>query len=93
MDRRSKHFCSIAVLCVTFTWQIVETRDQITSDRRSKINVPDEIVFGAFHSFLVKSKWMLATFMRWMRNNNLEIRIVGSSCRHNNVALLDDADN
>ena len=36
---------------------------------------------------------MLATFMRRMRNNNLEIRIVGSSCRHNNVALLDDADN
>ena len=24
---------------------------------------------------------MLATYMRRMRNNNLEIRIVGSSCR------------
>ena len=30
--------------------------------------------------FLWKSKWM-ATYMQCMRNNNLEIRIVGSCCR------------
>ena len=28
-----------------------------------------------------KSKQILATYMRRMRNNNLEIRIAGSSCR------------
>ena len=37
-DRRSKRFCSIAVLCVSLTRQIrsQNTRDQITSDGRSK---------------------------------------------------------
>ena len=36
-DRRSKCFCSITVLCVSFTWQIIKTtHDQITSDGRSK---------------------------------------------------------
>ena len=34
---RSKCFCSIIMLCVSFTWQIIKhTRDQITSDRKSK---------------------------------------------------------
>ena len=51
------------------------TRDQIMSDRRSKHR-------WSVHSFLVevKSKWMLATYMQLMHNNNLEIRIAGSSC-------------
>ena len=36
-DQRSKCFCSIAVLCISFMWQIVKTtRDQIVSDGRSK---------------------------------------------------------
>ena len=36
-DQRSKCFCSIAVLCVSFMWQIVKTtHDQIASDGRSK---------------------------------------------------------
>ena len=37
-DRRSKRFCSNAVLCISFTRQMVgqNTRDQKTSDRRSK---------------------------------------------------------
>ena len=35
-DRKSKRFCSIAVLCPSFTWQIVKTCDQITSDKGSK---------------------------------------------------------
>ena len=40
----------------------------------------DQIVFCAFHSFF-KTKRMLAKYIRRMRNNNLEIRIAGSSCR------------
>ena len=40
-------------------------------------NVRDEIGFCAFHSFHASH----ATYMRGMRNNNLEIRIAGSSCR------------
>ena len=44
-------------------------------------NVRDHIAFCAFHSFLEKSKRMLATYVRRMRNNNLEIRVSGSSCR------------
>ena len=36
-DRRSKRFCSSAVLCVSFTWQMVKNaRNQISSDKRSK---------------------------------------------------------
>ena len=43
-------------------------------------NARDQIVLCVFHSFLMKSKRMLATNMRRMRNNNPEIRIAGSSC-------------
>ena len=39
-------------------------------------NVRDQIVLGTFLSLR-----MLATYMRLMRNYNLEIRIAGSSCR------------
>ena len=35
-DRRSKRFCSSAVLCVSFMWQVKNANDQISSDRRSK---------------------------------------------------------
>ena len=34
------------------------------------------------------SKQMLATYMRRMRSNNLEIRIAGSSCRPQKQFLL-----
>ena len=44
-------------------------------------NARDQIAFCAFHSLLMDSKRMLASYMRRMRNNNLEIRIAGSSCR------------
>ena len=49
-------------------------------------NVPDQTAFScAFHSFLVEVQtnvgYILSTCMRRMRNNNLEIRIAGSSCR------------
>ena len=35
-DRKSKRFCSIAVLCPSFTWQSQNMRDQITSDKGSQ---------------------------------------------------------
>ena len=45
-------------------------------------NARDQIVFCAFHSFLVevqtKADYM---YMRCVRNNNLDITIAGSSCR------------
>ena len=44
-------------------------------------NARDQIAFCAFHLFLMEVKRMLATYMRRMRNSNLEIRIARSSCR------------
>ena len=47
-------------------------------------NARDQIAFSACHSFLVKDwkfKRILATYMRRMRNSNLEIKIAGSFCR------------
>ena len=42
----------------------------------------DQITFCAFHSFLVEVQTNAGyTYMRRMRNNNLDIRIAGSSCR------------
>ena len=80
-DRRLKHFCSNAVLYVSFTWQMVKnTHDQMTSDRRSKRGVIKLCYVHSIHSWC-KSKQMLAIYMRHMRNNNLEIRFVGSPCR------------
>ena len=44
-------------------------------------NVRDQI---AFHSFLVEIQTN-AGYMPRMRNNNLQIKIAGSSCRHSNI--------
>ena len=56
------------------------TRGEITSDRRS--NARDQIVFCAFHSFLVEVQTKADYMYMWcVRNNNLDIRIAGSSCR------------
>ena len=52
-DRRSKRFCSSAVLCVGFTWQMVKTR-VIRLRVIEGPNARDQIVFYAFHSFLVE---------------------------------------
>ena len=52
-DQRSKRFCSSAVLCVSFTRQIVQTR----AIRLQVIEVPngrDQIAFCTLHSFLVE---------------------------------------
>ena len=81
-----KILCSIAVLCVSFTWWIGKTR-VIRLRVIEGLNAWDQIVFCAFHWFLVKSKRMLATYMRRIPNNNLEIRIAGSSCRPQKQAL------
>ena len=44
-------------------------------------NARDQTAFCAFHSFLVEVQTNAATYMRRMHNNNLEIKIAGSSCR------------
>ena len=44
----------------------------------------DQIAFCAFHSFLVEVQ-MNAGYIRCMCNNNLDIRIAGSSCRRNKI--------
>ena len=52
-NERSKHFSSSAVLCVSFTWQLVKTpviRLQGVKGR----NARDQIAFCAFHSLLVE---------------------------------------
>ena len=67
-DRRSKRFCSSAVLCVSFTWQMVKTR-VISVRAIESPKTRDQITFCTFPSFLVKSKRMLASYMR---NNSLD---------------------
>ena len=47
-------------------------------------NARDQIAFCAFHSFLVE----VQTNVRRMRNNNLEIRIAGSSCRPQKLPFM-----
>ena len=45
-------------------------------------NARDQIVFCAFHSFLVEVQTKADYMYMWcVRNNNLDIRIAGSSCR------------
>ena len=61
--------------CVSFKWQMVKTR-VIRLHGVEERNVRDQIALGTFLSLR-----MLATYMRRMRNYNLEIRIAGSSCR------------
>ena len=63
-DRRSKRFCSNVVI-----------RGREVEGRSAR----DQIEFCALHTFLVEVKRMLATCIRRMRNNNLPIRIAGSS--------------
>ena len=53
------------------------THDQMTIDRGSKRGVIKLCNVHSIHSW-PKSKQMLATYMRRMRNNNLEIRFVDS---------------
>ena len=52
-DRRSKRFCSNAVLCISFTWQMVKTR-VIRIRVIEGPNVHDQIALCAFYSFLVE---------------------------------------
>ena len=55
------------------------THDQITRGKRSRRLIKLRSVHSIHSQW--KSKGMLAKYMRRMRNNNLEIRILGSSCR------------
>ena len=68
-DRRSKRFCSNAVLCISFTWLIVKTRNQMTSDRRSK-HTWSNCVLCIPLILSASSKWMLATYMQRMHTGN-----------------------
>ena len=71
------------MLCQSFTWQIIKTR-VIGLRVIEGPNARDQIAFSACHSFLVedwKFKRILATYMRRMRNSNLEIKIAGYFCR------------
>ena len=43
-------------------------------------NAHDQIAFDAFHSFLMEAQMKLATYVQFMRNSILKIRIAGSSC-------------
>ena len=61
-DRRSKRFCSISVLLRKFhVTDSQNIHDQIMSERRSKLKVPDQIASCAFQSFLVEEKQMMAS--------------------------------
>ena len=74
LERRSKRPCSNAAVLRQF---------HVTEGQ----NTRDQITLCAFHSFLVEVQRMLATYMRRMRNSNLEIRISGSSCRPQQATL------
>ena len=68
--------------CASRKFHVIDgqnTRDQITSDRRSKRAWSNCVYVHSIHSWW-KSKRMLPTYMRHMHNNNLEIRIAGSCC-------------
>ena len=52
-DRSSKCFRSNAVLCISFTWQMIKTHMIRLWGVESR-NVSDQIAFCEFHSFLVE---------------------------------------
>ena len=60
------------------------TRDLITSDRRSK-RAWSNCVLGI--PFILSGSPNDATYMQCIRNNNLDIRIAGSSCRLQQCAI------
>ena len=70
-ERRSERFCPSARCCALRKFHVIIGWS----------NTRDQIAFCAFHSFLMGVKRMLTTYMRRMRNNNLEIRIAGSPGR------------
>ena len=80
-DRKSKRFqlqrCALRKFHATDSQN---TRVQITRGRRSKRTRSNCVLCIPF-ILSGKSKRMLTTYMRRMGNNNLEIRIAGSSCR------------
>ena len=66
-DQRSKRFCSISVLLRKFyVTDSQNIRDQIMSERRSKLKVTDQIASCAFQSCLVEEKQMMASISSTM---------------------------
>ena len=71
-DWRSKCFCSSAVLCVSFMWQVKNANDQISSDRRSKRSLSNCILClpyilsgGPNESWLHTSDTCTTTTWKW----------------------------
>ena len=56
------------------------TRDQITIEEKVQ-TARDHDFAPSMPLFLVEVQTKLGTYVSWMRNRNLEIRIGGSSCR------------
>ena len=52
-DRRSKRFCSMAVLCLSFRWEMVKPR-KIRLRLIESAKARDQSAFCAFHTFLVE---------------------------------------
>ena len=73
----TKRFCSIALLCVNFTWQIVKTH-VIRLWKVADPNTHDRILCIPFILSGSPSESCLHTYVR---NNNLENRIAGYSYR------------
>ena len=73
MRATTKRFCSIAVLCVSFTRQIVKT-PVIILRVIANPNAGDQIAFCAFHSFLVEVQtnavWRLGLRAPLVARNN-----------------------
>ena len=78
-DQKSKRFCSSAVLCLSFTWEMVKTR-KIRLGVIESANARDQSAFCAFHTLLVDVQTN-AGHIHATHAHNLEIRIAGSSCR------------
>ena len=82
IDRTSKRF--LRKRCGLRKFHVIDgqnTRDFKNQERQKVQTRVTTLAFAAFHLFLVEVQTKLATYTRRMRNDNLEIRIAGSSCR------------
>ena len=82
-DQRSKRFCSISVLLRKFyVTDSQNIRDQIMSERKSKLKVPDQIASCAFQSFLLEEKQMMASTLSAIVKRTL------SSCSYKSLLFF-----
>ena len=72
-NQKYKYFCSISLLCISFTSQMVKTC-MITLQEVEGWNAHNLITFSTLHSFYWKGKQTSATYrQQHMCNNNLDI--------------------